>query len=534
MRNGSSWIVLSWLALVMPIFSRKLLNLDFDGVEVNVNNSAKSLPIASDTETRSPNPANNSVPQNGDRTEKTESSQIEPTQTEAAETALGWGRRMLWSASFMAAASLSATAGAMVAMVGPLPSIPNVLTATEKVATAGTPIPTGTGSPTETQEIPPLFQYKIDRPVNILVLGIDRVPDADKESEEIFDGNSDTMLLLRFDPTDNTVRMLSIPRDTQVFIGGVGEAKINSANARGGAELATHVVSRTLNNVPIDRYVRVTNDAFRDLVDLVGGVEVFVPYPMSYTDVTQGLKIDLKPGWQTLDGDRAEQFSRFRMDEYGDIGRVQRQQVLLKALRERLKSPAVVPRLPQAVQMALQYVDTNLSLEEMMALVNFGMSLEKEKVKMVLLPGRFSNKDEFEGVSYWIMSRRGRDRLVSEYFEHDGDYVVTNNRSPNRVRIALQNATNDSKLPELAAQHITEAGFGNIYYSQTKSARLLRKTQIVVQQGDIEAATALKDALGFGEIQSDSTGDLGSEITIRIGSDWFDAIAEEEDTEDTN
>ena len=512
------------LALRVPTFSKKLLNLDFDGVEVNVNNSAKSLPIASnssDSERRSLPQSGNSVSTNGDRPQKTES--FPPHET------LGWGRRVLWSATFVAAASLSATAGAMVAMVGPLPSIPNVLTPTEKVATAGTPIPTGTGTPAETQEIPPLFQYQIDRPVNILVLGIDRVPDVEKTSDEIFNGNSDTMLLLRFDPTDSTVRMLSIPRDTQVFIRGVGEAKINSANARGGADLATHVVSRTLNNVPIDRYVRVTNDAFKDLVDLVGGVEVFVPYPMSYQDVTQGLNIDLKPGWQTLDGDRAEQFARFRMDEYGDIGRVQRQQVLLKALRERLKSPAVVPRLPQAVQMALQYVDTNLSLEEMLALVNFGMSLDKEKIKMVLLPGRFSGKEEFEGVSYWVMSRRGRDRIVSEYFEHDGDYVVANNRSPNRIRIALQNATNDPKLPQLAAQHISEVGFGNLYHARSQSARLLRKTHIVVQQGDIEAARALKASLGFGEIHADSTGDLGSEITIRIGSDWFDVLAEEED-----
>lgn len=492
-----------------------------------MNNSAKSLPIASNSDgsTRSPNTTDNSVSTHGDRAKQSDSL---PT----AESNLGWGRRMLWSATFVAAASLSATTGAMVAMVGPLPSIPNVLTATEKVATAGTPIPTGTGTPDETQEIPPLFQYKIDRPVNILVLGIDRVPDVEKDSEEIFNGNSDTMLLLRFDPTDDTVRMLSIPRDTQVFIRGAGQAKINSANARGGAELATHVVSKTLNDVAIDRYVRVTNDAFKDLVDLVGGVEVFVPYPMSYTDVTQGLNIDLKPGWQTLNGDRAEQFARFRMDEYGDIGRVQRQQVLLKSLRERLKSPAVVPRLPQAVKMALQYVDTNLSLEEMLALVNFGMSLDKEKIKMVLLPGRFSNKEEFEGVSYWVMSRRGRDRIVSEYFEHDGDYVVTNNRSPNRIRIALQNATNDPKLPGLAAQHITEVGFGNLYHAKSQSARLLRKTQIVVQQGDIEAARALKEALGFGEIHADSTGDLGSEITIRIGSDWFDVIADDDEDEE--
>ena len=88
--------------------------------------------------------------------------------------------------------------------------------------------------------------------------------------------------------------------------------------------------------------------------------------------------IDLEPGWQTLNGDQAEQFARFRKDNYGDIGRVQRQQMLLKALRQRLLSPKVLPRLPQIIRVMQQYIDTNLSLEEMLALVGFGLDLDKD------------------------------------------------------------------------------------------------------------------------------------------------------------
>ncbi|MFM7577342.1 MAG: LCP family protein, partial [Microcystaceae cyanobacterium] len=63
-----------------------------------------------------------------------------------------------------------------------------------------------------------LFPYRLARPVNILVMGIDRVEDAPPASLAAFDGRSDTLLLLRFDPTDNTLKMLSIPRDTRVEI----------------------------------------------------------------------------------------------------------------------------------------------------------------------------------------------------------------------------------------------------------------------------------------------------------------------------
>lgn len=419
--------------------------------------------------------------------------------------------RMLWSSAFVVVATLSATIGATVAMISPLPKFLHVLHLGEEVATAGTA--------EEDPDIPSLLGYTIERPVNILVVGIDRVLEAEVGSPEAFEGHTDTMLLIRFDPSDNSVKMLSIPRDTQAPIPGVGMGKINDANVQGGAELLQEVVSDTLNGVPIDRYVRVTNDAFRELVDLVGGIEVYVPKDMKYTDKTQDLEIDLKQGLQRLDGDQAEQFARFRKDEFGDISRIQRQQVLLKALRERLQSPTVVPKLPQAVKLMLDYVDTNLSFEEVLALVNFGMNLESEKLEMVLLPGRFGGADEFGGVSYWVMSRPDRDRVMENYFDLPPDYA-RQERSVQGVRIALQNAAENPQLTRQVAQELRAAGFRNLFYSNYNSGRKLRKTEIVVQQGNRRAAEAIQDALGLGQIQADSTGDLSSDITIRVGTDW--------------
>lgn len=415
-------------------------------------------------------------------------------------------RWFFWSSAFILTATISAALGATLALVTPLsPFIAPLqgLGAKSDLGRRG-------------------FQYKIARPVNILVMGIDRVPNASKNSQEVFAGRSDTMLLLRIDPTDNTVRMLSIPRDTQVDIPDVGVAKINDANAEGGPALAARVVSRTFNNVPIDRYVRVTTEAFRELVDLVGGVEVYVPYPMKYVDVTQNLKIDLDKGWQTLNGDQAEQFARFRKDQFGDIGRVQRQQTLLKALRQRLVNPTVLPRLPQAVRVVQQYVDTNLSLEEMLALVGFSLKLEPDDFKMVLLPGRFSTPKE-SAASYWIMDPAGRDRVIREYFQQNPTLSSSEAVSgeSNQVRIAIQNATDNPQLSRRVAQYLAEKNFRNVYIVQDWPDRA-RQTQIIVQQGDLEAATILKKVLGIGKVEASSTGDLESDLTIRVGADWLD------------
>ncbi len=415
-------------------------------------------------------------------------------------------RWFLWSAAFVLTATISATLGATLALVTPLS--PLIAPLTQSTSSKGELWRRG-------------FQYELARPVNILIMGIDRVPDAPKGSPTVFNGRTDTMLLLRLDPTDKSVKMLSIPRDTQVDIPGIGIAKINDANVEGGPALAARVVSRTLNDVPIDRYVRVTTDAFRELVDLVGGVEVFVPYPMKYEDVTQNLKIDLDVGWQTLNADQAEQFVRFRKYQNGDIGRVQRQQALLKALRQRLVSPTVLPRLPQAIRVIQQYVDTNLTPEEMLALVGFALKLEQDDFKMVLLPGRFSNAKEYLG-SYWIVDSTGRERIMREYFQQNAGWTsLETPNSSSGVRIAIQNATNDPQVTSQVIRYLAEKNFRNVYVVQDWPSQQ-RQTQIIVQQGDLGAAATLKKVLGLGQLEASSTGDLKSDLTIRVGEDWLD------------
>ncbi len=418
------------------------------------------------------------------------------------------GRRLLWIAVFIITATVSATVGATLALITPLSPIVASQTSGQKTATNGW----GRG-----------FQYRLARPVNILVMGIDRLHNSPDNSPDNFTGNSDTMLLLRLDPIDHSVKMLSIPRDTRVEIPGVGFNKINQANVNGGAALSARVVSRTLNNVQIDRYVRVTTDAFRELVDLVGGIEVFVPRQMSYVDETQKLKIDLSPGWQTLNGDQAEQFARFRNDKNGDIGRVQRQQALLKSLRQRLTNPAVLPRLPQLIRVMWKYVDTNLSLEETLALANFGSNLEQDDFKMVLLPGRFSDPKEFIA-SYWILDSEGRDRIMRQYFGQEMTLgSVEASRSLSTLRIAIQNATEQPDIGYRVSEYLAAKGFENVYVVNDWPDRE-RQTQIIVQQGDLTQAAALKRVLGVGHIEAASTGDLESEITLRVGEDWLNTI----------
>ena len=269
-------------------------------------------------------------------------------------------------------------------------------------------------SPTSSSSLVGLH-YRLARSATILVSGVD---DTAEEADP-FAGLSDTLLLLHFDRDRRSLFLLSIPRDTRVWIPDVGDGKINEAN-RYGAEVAVATVEELL-DVSIDGYVRLATDGFRELIDAIGGVEVQVDAPMQYRDRAAGLTIDLEPGWQTLNGMQAEQFARFRQDEFGDIGRVQRQQALLQSLRQRLAHPTVLPHLAAIIRITRDDIDTDLSVEERMALLRFSLAVEPEGLEMVLLPGRASDPGEYS-TRYWLVDEEERDRLVDRYFQPHGSW----------------------------------------------------------------------------------------------------------------
>ncbi|MDY7020532.1 MAG: LCP family protein [Cyanobacteriota bacterium] len=368
------------------------------------------------------------------------------------------------------------------------------------------------------------FGYKLSRTVNILVMGIDRTENTEPNSPESFQGRSDTILLVQFDPKAKSIQLLSIPRDTEVNIPGVGIGKINEANYWGGTDLALETIQETLNDISIHRYVRVSSGAFKELVDLLGGVDVYVPNSMSYIDNTQQLKIDLSPGWQTINGEQADQFARYRSDGYGDIGRIQRQQALMQAIQKRLQNPAILARLPEIIRVMQKYVDTDLSFNEILSLVKLGLNLDSEQLKMVTLPGRSTSEEEAYS-SYWILDLEARDRILAEYFQYDpegyfsGEFNSASEALPFDFKIAIQNASGNPEIGEKIADSLADEGYYNVYLVPDWLDKQ-RQTQIIIQRGNLSSGEALKNKLGWGTIEASSTGEIGSDLTLRIGTDW--------------
>lgn len=370
---------------------------------------------------------------------------------------------------------------------------------------------------------------RLTRPVNILILGtkvltsdIEYEPRIDSTYHETInsvEGLSDVMLLVRFNPETNKLIPLSIPRDTRTLIEGHGIRKINDANHYGGPALAAKSVSELLGGIRIDRYIRINVFGVENLVDALDGVELYVPHDMKYQDDSQHLYINIKQGQQHLDGNQVLQFLRFRNDKLGDIGRIQRQQLLMRSLIDQKLNLNTISRLPKLLSVVKDHIDTNLSLEEIAALAGFAAQIEHTDVEMLMLPGDFSDPKQFKA-SYWIPNYEAIDAIAAQHFDYDQHSQGYQEVDPTALKIAIQDSTEDWYAVDRLINTLGEKGYWNVYNSEPWTEPL-EVTRIVAQKGDLSSAQAIRDHLGFGEVLVESTGSLRSDISIQLGKDWL-------------
>jgi LCP family protein required for cell wall assembly len=248
--------------------------------------------------------------------------------------------------------------------------------------------------------------YEEQDRVNILVLGVDGGVNGNGQIGKTYNADiarSDVMILVSLDLKSKDVGVLSIPRDTRAYISSRGtHEKIAHAHAYGGPELAKKTVENLL-DVPVHHWVRVDFEAFKKAVDALGGVYIDVPRDMDYKDPYQDLYIHIKKGPQTLYGDEALKFVRYREYVDGDIGRIGAQELFLKALIEKAASLSTVLKIPELVSELAPYFKTDLATQDLLYLATQCVKLKPEDIKMDMIPG--VPQDLVENgykVSYWM------------------------------------------------------------------------------------------------------------------------------------
>ncbi len=238
-------------------------------------------------------------------------------------------------------------------------------------------------------------KFKSGDRLNILVLGTDG-------------GRSDTLMVFSYDPKNKLADIISVPRDTYNHMegkDGAAQRKINAVygfkGEEGGPEGLKTEISKIL-GVPISYYVELDYNAVAKIVDTVGGVDVEIPFDLDYDDryAKPELHIHLKQGTQTLDGQKALQYLRWRKNNggkhsMGDLERVKRQQAfVVKTLKQ-----AMGIKLPFVIKDVFSYLKTDMNIGDMLYVGTQGLGFDFSKLKTHTIPGEPAMK---YGASYYL------------------------------------------------------------------------------------------------------------------------------------
>lgn len=296
--------------------------------------------------------------------------------------------------------------------------------------------------------------------VNVLLLGTDARPD---ESDV---PRTDTMILLTFDPQNQTAGMLSLPRDLWLPIPGLGySSKINTAYQLGesvgypggGQQLAKDTVSSFIGQ-PVQYYARVNFQGFVELIDLIGGVEVVVPetiHDEEYPTEDYGYQtFHLDAGVQHLDGETALKYVRTRnLDD--DYSRARRQQQVIRSVVDKVLRadmlPSLIPKLPRLLYTMRSSIETDIPMAMQLEFANFIRDSSLREVRQLVLDSRYGEETYAENGAWILLPDRALVRgALAEFFAPPaGGDRLADQSGIDWVRIEVLNGTGE---PGVAAR----------------------------------------------------------------------------------
>ncbi|MBQ2246348.1 MAG: LCP family protein [Selenomonadales bacterium] len=244
--------------------------------------------------------------------------------------------------------------------------------------------------------------------INVLLLGVD-----DTAQDGLY-GQADSAVLFVVNTEDETAAMVSIPSDTRIPLEGRTEAvALKDIYRQGGTPLALRMVEGYL-GITIPYYATVDHAVFTQVLDELGGIDLYVEKDMSYTDSYDGFTIDLKKGYQTLDGEKAQQYIRYRDPDLGEFGRMKRQQRLVKAIIDQHATVGTMFDVPSILSILSEQSDTNLTFYPLLRIANVLSEYQSDMMFGEILPGQ--SQSDAQG-SYWSVDPVKVDAIFHRIFK---------------------------------------------------------------------------------------------------------------------
>lgn len=350
------------------------------------------------------------------------------------------------------------------------------------------------------------------------------------------EGRTDGIMLVDYNSVNNQISVVSIPRDTKVNIppdmwefmvqnepsiayDDPSFKKINSIPNYGkeqGIEFLKTYLEDLL-DVKIDYYAHFNFEGFRYIVDSVGGIEFDVPQSMYYSDPTQDLYINLKPGVQLLDGDKAEQLLRFRSYPQGDLKRIEVQQAFMKKFFEKVVSLDSIVSNPKAYFTTLtQYIDTNFTVTDALKYVGEIKELNVSNTQTYTLP---CTTETISGVSFVIVDEQEVKDFAYEIFKKptiNPEDIVYEDSFDKSIQVL--NGSYKTGFASKTKELLEDNGYiiGNIGDSQDAKSEETKIYVATIGQGDDLQKFFTNSKI---IVNPQKTQEFGYDITIVLGTD---------------
>ena len=341
---------------------------------------------------------------------------------------------------------------------------------------------------------------------------------------------TDTIMIAKYNPKTQQAYLISVPRDT--FVGtsktsATASDKINSLYQGKYPEKTLAAINK-LTGLNLQYYVVVDTDALKALVDAIGGVYFDVPIDMKYTDKKQNLYINLKKGYQLLDGDKAEQVVRFRHNqdgttyssEYGnnDIGRMKTQRNFLKTVMQQTLKPSNILKVGEFFDIAQKYIKTNMPSDLLKKYIPSAVNFSTDNLETGSLPG---TPRKCNGVWLFIQDTNKSNEYIAELNQKllgDQDQNADSTKeNKSDIKIEILNGSGKTSSLTKLTEALKNKGYKVSKVGKTNSTS---KTSII-NKGSIseQSINEIKETIGTGTITK-SNSESSVDITIILGKDY--------------
>ncbi|MEW6553981.1 MAG: LCP family protein [Actinomycetota bacterium] len=376
-------------------------------------------------------------------------------------------------------------------------------------------------------------KYDLSGNVNVLFIGIDR---GSVEGEEGYT-RSDVMILASVNAQKKKAVLVSFPRDTRVNIPGYGTEKINAAHSFSGPAGAVEVVEK-ISGIDINGYAEVDFEAFKSIVDALGGVILHLDYPI--LDPKIGA---LPKGDVFLDGENALILVRSRELPRGDLDRIDNQKKFLKAMMEKVVQNRDLQALLDVLDATVKYLDTTIEPDLIFGLAEALQGMSVDDVEFVTLPGDEPDPppgqpwyyiyDEaaaatlFQNIKLYCSTVTPEQEAAQEANERQQEKLAETDAAPDPSDVDLS-VLNGARWEGMAAQVagiLEEEGYRDITTGNT--VNLYEETTIYYAPGYEEAARMVaRDLSPSADFIIDEDADVattyGADVVLVIGKDYVD------------